>query len=156
MKAKDLRTQKKEGAGCLIFCRETDRFLLIERSEYVPVPLTWSLPGGGVDYGETPEEAARREIHEEIGFDVGDNPFKLIYTNEMHAPRFKFYTFACTVKHEFKPQLNYESSNYTWCDLSNLPSPLHWGVEQLINHDLSAELLKKFVEEQKDIHRNRH
>ena len=65
MKAKDLRTPKKEGAGCLIFCRETDRFLLIERSEYVPVPRTWSLPGGRVDYGETPEEAAFEESPEE-------------------------------------------------------------------------------------------
>ena len=150
MKANDLHTPKKEGAGCLIFCRETDRFLLIERSEYVPVPRTWSLPGGGVDPGETPEDAARREVSEEVGFDIGVHPVKLIYTNETHAPRFKFYTFACTVKHEFKPTLNFESSNYKWCDLSDMPEPLHWGIKQMINHDKSAKILKKFVDEQKD------
>ena len=150
MKARDLRAPKKEGAGCLIFCRETDKFLLIERSEYVPMPLTWSLPGGGVDHNESPEDAARREVLEEIGFDLKDQLLKLIYTNEAHAPRFKFYTFACTVKHEFNPKLNYESSNYNWCDLSNMPSPLHWGLDQLINHDRSAEILKKFIDEQKN------
>ncbi len=34
---------------------------------------TWTLPGGGVDHGEHPEESLRREVHEETGLtiDVG-------------------------------------------------------------------------------------
>lgn len=30
----------------------------------------WSLPGGGVDYGETVVEGLVREVHEETGYDV--------------------------------------------------------------------------------------
>ena len=30
----------------------------------------WSFPGGGVRDGETPREAARREVHEELGLQV--------------------------------------------------------------------------------------
>lgn len=29
----------------------------------------WQMPQGGIDPGETPEEAARRELHEEVGTD---------------------------------------------------------------------------------------
>jgi len=155
MKAKDLQAPRKQGAGCLIFCRDTDRFLLTKRSEYVPVPNTWNLPGGGVNANETPSDAAKRELFEEIGFDIDDRMMKLIYTNDVHAPRFTYYTFACTVGSEFNPKLNYESSDYTWCDLDNLPEPLHWGLIQLFNHDQSAELLKSFVDEQKDLARSK-
>lgn len=41
--------------------------LLTELSEQTQVPGSWTLPGGGVDPGETPAEAVLRETFEETG-----------------------------------------------------------------------------------------
>jgi 8-oxo-dGTP pyrophosphatase MutT (NUDIX family) len=152
MKVKDLELYSKMGAGCLLISKNTNQFLLIRRSDYVSAPNVWCIPGGKVDEGETPEFAAKRELYEEAGF-LTDLPFELIYTNEVHAPRFKFYTYACVIPKEIEPKLNWESSDYLWCDMSSLPHPLHWGLSQLFASDNAGKRLKRFLEQQKSIDR---
>jgi ADP-ribose pyrophosphatase YjhB (NUDIX family) len=43
------------------------RFLLCRLSAVTTLPGTWTLPGGGIDFGEHPEAAVVREIEEETG-----------------------------------------------------------------------------------------
>lgn len=45
------------------------KVLLVERGKE-PWKGKWSLPGGGLEFGETVREAARRELHEETGIEA--------------------------------------------------------------------------------------
>ncbi len=50
----------------IIFNPDRSEILLLQRKD---VPI-WVLPGGGIDPGERPEEAAIREVYEETGLVV--------------------------------------------------------------------------------------
>lgn len=51
--------------GAVVF-DDSGRILLIRRGN-PPAQGQWSLPGGRVEPGESPEEAVLRELHEETG-----------------------------------------------------------------------------------------
>jgi 8-oxo-dGTP diphosphatase len=51
-----------------VLCVESDRLLLcrLAPGEWTSVGH-WTLPGGGLNFGESPPDAALRELHEETG-----------------------------------------------------------------------------------------
>jgi 8-oxo-dGTP diphosphatase len=49
--------------------RRGDRVLLTRNSLLGPRPGTWTLPGGGLDHGESPTDAVVREVREETGLE---------------------------------------------------------------------------------------
>ena len=58
-------SQDRDGEVVLAVRRPDDRLLLHTKPFYPPD--TWRMPTGGVEWGETPEEAAHREMAEETG-----------------------------------------------------------------------------------------
>ena len=48
-----------------------DRLLVAQRPPDKHLAGTWEFPGGKVDQGESAQDALRRELHEELGIDVG-------------------------------------------------------------------------------------
>ena len=46
---------------------QDDRLLLCRIAPGYPSPGAWTLPGGGIDFGEHPADAAVRELEEESG-----------------------------------------------------------------------------------------
>jgi 8-oxo-dGTP pyrophosphatase MutT (NUDIX family) len=105
------------------------RFMLVKQT-YAP---GWIFPGGGVERGETCEEAARREVEEEAAiFATGAFEFKGMFSNEreMRGDHLAFYVLRDFEHREFKP--NMEIADARFFHPSEMPDRMNGGTRRRI------------------------
>lgn len=120
----------KRAAGSILYARETGRFCLAHRSEYVQEPGTWGMWGGAIDSDENPSAAAVRELEEEAGYS-GSVELELLWTFE-HKSGFTYTNFVAIIDREFRPRMDWETQGFRWVEYGDWPKPLHPGVVAML------------------------
>ena len=93
----------------IIFVRRGDRVLAVHRTP--EQGAYWHSIAGGVEEGETDDEAAARELREETGLDTR--------VRQLHRP-FEYdgihvEAFVADAPDGWEPQLDWEHDEYRWC-----------------------------------------
>lgn len=111
------------GAGVVLMLAD-GRVLLLKRANTSDHPGEWCYPGGGAEDGESPREAAKRELYEEAGVVMGSSAV-LIHNTVNEGVL--YVTYLQPVTQEFSPRLNEEHTEFVWASMDKLPSPMHPG-----------------------------
>lgn len=121
--------QVKHRAAGILFVSPEKEVLLLRRTGK-DHQGEWALPAGGIEKGETPEQAARRETEEEAGHshEGGLSPF-------MHSAsdNVQFTTFIAH-SDKFAPKINGEHDSAVWVKPQDALAklPLHPGVRSAL------------------------
>ncbi len=102
--------------------RNGSKVLLVKDNNNV-----WELPGGRIEFGESPEEALKRELKEELGAEkvsVGNpiSTFSFVSKTDIAEYHFIVLVYSCSAQLE-EIELDHESTDFGWfgdCEISKL------------------------------------
>ena len=105
--------------GIIGVIRYKNKYLITRRYDPgTPFHNRWQFPGGGLEFGEAPEETLKREIKEEVGLDI--DKYKLI-SIILSKQRNKKSWHGIFISYLCKPKLplqsivlNDEATKYKW------------------------------------------
>lgn len=110
------------------------KLLFLKRGTQGDHPGEWCFPGGHIEAGEGPVEAAIREAREEVGTVLPSAELSPVDLND------GFATFAANVSGEFAPTLNEEHTEFVWAYPEYAPTPLHPGVASTLKMADAADV----------------
>lgn len=96
---------------------------------------TWTMPGGKLDFGETFEVGAKREVFEETGIEL--NKVGVMCINQDIIETAHFVTVGM-ISEDFSGETRVmepdEITEWRWFDLNDLPSPLYFPSAKILEN----------------------
>ena len=110
---------------------------------------SWSVPGGHLEFNESPEETAIREVREETGLEIGNVSFAAV-TNDVFTDEGKHYV-TLWMKSDWvggEPTITEPDKfvEQAWVDFDSLPDPLFLPWRQLLTSEFIESLKAKSKE----------
>ena len=103
--------------------------ILIERKN---PPHGWALPGGFVDYGETVEDAAKREAKEEVSLEVELIEQFHVYSDPKRDERQHTLSIVFIAIAKGTPQADDDAKKVGFFELRELPKILCFDHQQIL------------------------
>lgn len=121
---------EKESHGVRIILVDERGVLLVS---HWYAPWAWTLPGGGVNKNETPEEAAMREAFEETGLKVNSIAGEIgTYTGTLGKTDRVTFFYTGDFEGSLAMRPNLEIMARSWFDIDTLPDELSPGNRRRI------------------------
>jgi 8-oxo-dGTP diphosphatase len=122
---------EKEFSTVVVLDENKENVLLILREDF----HIWALPGGGLESGETPADAAIREAYEETGYEVKIDK----YIGSYHRPQLYDvrYVYRGCIKVGQALGSGPETLAVNWYPVEKLPKWLVPSVREIINDAIS-------------------
>jgi 8-oxo-dGTP diphosphatase len=126
-----VQARPKVGVGVMMF---RDGKVLIGKRRGSHGSATYGWCGGHVEFGETLEEAARREVEEETGMVARELRFLCVSNIVNYDKHYVDVEFICT-DFSGEPEVREADrvDSWTWYSIDELPKPLFAAVELAIN-----------------------
>jgi 8-oxo-dGTP diphosphatase len=123
------------GIGVFVF---KDGKFLIQKRKGSHGEGSWSLPGGHLEFGESFEDTARREVLEEAGIEIKNVRFGAV-TNDHFVEENKHYVTIWMLSEWASGEVkNMEPEKCTaqmWSTFNDLPTPLFLVWNQLLESE---------------------
>ncbi|WP_392563914.1 dihydroneopterin triphosphate diphosphatase [Orbus wheelerorum] len=146
-----MQYKNPESVLVVIFCSSTQRCLMLQRQDDANF---WQSVTGSLELGETPYQAALREVNEETSIDIKKDNYLLIDTKQI----VEFEIFP-QFKHRYAPNVITNREHWFYLSLPHEITPIlteHLDY-QWLSYDKAAEITaswnnRQAIESINDIH----